>query len=125
MLAWVFSCVLMCQEYKRGLSEAKYSHQLFWVLNLIFNIVTGIAVIIISQSFEYNSKGECTDTNTGDCIKLKTPIYSIVSISFYTAANLALVIFLILTRRRSRHNPRYAGNYIDEDLLLETTPRAG
>jgi hypothetical protein len=36
-----------------------------------------------------------------------------------------LVVFLILTKGRTRHNPRYSASYIDEELLLGETPRAG
>ena len=39
-LAWFLSTVLMVIEYKRGLSEAWYSNQMFWSLNLLFQIIT-------------------------------------------------------------------------------------
>ena len=43
-LAWLGSWALMRFEYKRRLSEEWYANQLFWVLNLIFEIIS-IAVL--------------------------------------------------------------------------------
>lgn len=81
----------MCQEYKRGLSEAKYAHQLFWILNLIFNLCTGIAVIMIHNSFTYTTIEGLKDQ------PLDLPTFTIISLTFYMVANLALVICLFLT----------------------------
>jgi hypothetical protein len=95
---------------------------MFWILNLIFNVVTLIAVIFIESGYTYNAEGRCNDTNNENCEPLGAPVYSIISITFYLVANLLLIVCLVMTKRRSRHNPRYTGNYIDEDLLL-STPR--
>lgn len=106
----------MCQEYKRGLSEAKYAHQLYWILNLIFNLCTMIAVIMIHNSFRYYNPAE------GIEVELDPAVFSIISLAFYMTANLALVICLFLTQRRTRHNPRFSGNYLDEELMIGSTP---
>jgi hypothetical protein len=41
--AWIVSERLMRYEYRKRLSEAFYSHKLFWTLNLITDVI-GIAV---------------------------------------------------------------------------------
>lgn len=35
IIAWIASIKLMAYEYRKGLSEGFYSHQLFWMLNAI------------------------------------------------------------------------------------------
>jgi hypothetical protein len=44
-LAWFFGTWLMMFEYKRLLSEAWYSNQLFWVMNLTLEVLT-VATLI-------------------------------------------------------------------------------
>lgn len=37
--AWAISAKLLAYEYKKGLSEAYYAHQLFWSLTLIIQVI--------------------------------------------------------------------------------------
>jgi len=52
--AWVVSERLMRYEYRKRLSEAFYSHKLFWTLNLLTDII-GLAVdydeMVLSEFF--------------------------------------------------------------------------
>jgi len=75
-----------------------------------------IAVIMIHNSFRYYNPAE------GIEVELDPAVFSIISLAFYMTANLALVICLFLTQRRTRHNPRFSGNYLDEELMIGSTP---
>ena len=83
-LAWFLSTVLMVVEYKRGLSEAWYSNQMFWSLNLLFQIVT---------------VGVCHEFYTNNP-------FMIISCSFNIALNLMLVVLMLRTERRTVRNKR-------------------
>ena len=41
--AWLMSERLMRYEYRKRLSEAFYSHKLFWTLNLVTDVI-GLAI---------------------------------------------------------------------------------
>lgn len=51
--AWIVSAKLMAYEYKKRLSEAFYSHQLFWILNVVTEVATFFVnfSIIVSTFF--------------------------------------------------------------------------
>jgi len=74
----------MVFEYKRSLSEAWYSNQMFWSLNLLFQIVT---------------VGVCHEFYTNNP-------FMITSCSFNIALNLMLVVLMLRTERRTVRNKR-------------------
>lgn len=80
--AWIVSERLMSYEYRKRLSEAFYSHKLFWSLNLVTDII-GICV-------NYDSQGSL--------------IKSFSVLEFI--ANLFLCVMMLMTKKRTRYNPR-------------------
>jgi len=79
----------MIFEYRRLLSEAWYSHQLYWVLNLTIECVS---VLLLIESY------------------VKSPLMlSIACINIF--ANLCLVVLMFKTERRTLQNRRPAQGY--------------
>ena len=83
----------MTFEYRRLLSEVWYANQMFWVLNLILQI---LSVVLLTQ---HDSK--------------KNLPYIIVS-SFNIAANLILVVLMLKTERRTLKNRRPEYNLLGD-----------
>ena len=87
--AWFYGTWLMIFEYRRLLSEAWYSHQLYWVLNLTIECVS---VLLLIESY------------------VKSPLMlSIACINIF--ANLCLVVLMFKTERRTLQNRRPAQGY--------------
>ena len=82
----------MVFEYKRSLSEAWYSNQMFWCLNLLFQVVT------VSVCYNFY-------TNNG---------FMIESCSLNILLNLMLVVLMLRTERRTVRNKR---PHVDQDYI--------
>ena len=78
------SCYLMVFEYRRRLSEERYANQLFWALNLIFEVIT---FCVLFNAY------------------LNDP-FMIALASFNIIANLTLVFLMLRTERRTITNLR-------------------
>ena len=83
-LAWLESWALMRFEYKRRLSEEWYANQLFWGLNLLFEIIT---ICVLREAY------------------LNDPVM-IALASFNVLGNLCLVVLMFKTERRTIQNMR-------------------
>ena len=82
--AWVFSCYLMVFEYRRRRSEEWYANQMYWFLNLSFEVVT---VMILIKDY------------------LRAPMM-LVCAALNILGNLLLVILMFKTEKRTANNPR-------------------
>lgn len=89
-LAWFLSTALMVIEYKRGLSEAWYSNQMFWSSNLLFQIIT------VSVCHKYYSQNG----------------FMISACCFNLLGNLTLVVLLLRTASRTE---RFKRPYVEQD----------
>ena len=94
-MAWFFSCFLMAFEYVRRLSEEWYANQLFWCLNFLVEVITFLVLI---GSY-------------------KTSAIMMTLAIFNMAGNLALIILMFRTEKRTLENrrPEAFGNL---DVLL-------
>jgi len=97
--AWLVSSLLSDYEYKKSLSEAIYSHQIFWTLNLI------ILIIVTSLQFE--------------TIGLVNEIFQV----FQIILNFFLCILMVMTKRRTVEKPRPRNHLYDSvvEPLRNTT----
>ena len=78
-IAWFYGSWLMTFEYQRLLSEAWYSNQMFWLLNLIFEVI-GFAIQIRYYAIA---------------------VYMLVISSINILANLTLVVLMFKTEKRT------------------------
>ena len=88
----------MIFEYRRRRSEEWYANQLYWCLNLIFEIVT--VMILISDY-------------------LKAPMMLVTAI-INVLGNLLLVILMFKTEKRTADNPRPEVSSSISTLLLSS-----
>ena len=102
--AWSLAVFLMIYEYRRLLSEALYANQLFWILNLIAELVT----IGILRKEIYNS------------------IFMMCTASVNLIVNLSLLIMMFKTEKRTVRNRRpniediYLKNNYPEQYLIQS-----
>ena len=76
---------------------------MFWVLNFMFALATLIDALIINADNYENLN--------------MIPVYTFVSTGFYIIGDASLILMLIFTTKRSRHNPRY-GALIERNILM-------
>ena len=96
--AWIFSCYLMVFEYRRRRSEEWYANQMYWFLNLVFEVVT---VLIIFKDY------------------LHAPTM-LVCAALNIMGNLLLVILMFKTEKRTANNPRPEASSSISTLLLSS-----
>ena len=58
-------------------------------------------------------------------MELNLPVFTMIDLLLYIAANLGLVVCLVLTTRRTRHQPRFSTYIDDENLLLDNGSARG
>ena len=76
---------------------------MFWVLNCVFAIATLIDALIVNADYE-------------DKIGM-IPVYTFVNIGVYIIGDASLILMLIFTTKRSRHNPRF-GALTERNILM-------
>jgi len=84
-VAWFLSARLLIFEYRRRLNEAFYTHQLFWILNFVIEL---IILILLFQKYV-----RCLGLNP-QAIIMKT-----ISVC-HLLLNLSLCVLMVLTKKR-------------------------
>jgi hypothetical protein len=101
IVGWFGSYRLLIYQYRKGLSETWYSHQMFWVLNF-FSQVSLLIYCLTNGVTKYYG------------IWLSIPGAFVVSI------NCVLVVFLFNTTKRTVDRPRPADiHYAEDGSLIE------
>ena len=93
-LIWLLSIYLQYFEYKRGLPHAWYTHQTFWILSFLSNLVLFVLLIEFDGLFNFRNDSE-------EKLDKSVQIHRIVSYSIAITASFTLSVLGIKYKRET------------------------